>query len=185
MTHDAPPESFSFTSKYNGKSNKLINSVLISLPDNTSEKFDHLCKPEFNALWDTGATKSVISENVVKACNLIPIGVTNCCGVSGIFQTNVYLVNVYLPNRVVIPNLEVTEGLRESKEFDMLVGMDVIGLGDFAVCNHKGITTFSFRFPSQESIDFVAKKPILNQGKVGRNDPCPCGSGKKFKKCCG
>lgn len=21
-------------------------------------------------------------------------------------------------------------------------------------------------------------------GKVGRNDPCPCGSGKKFKKCC-
>ena len=23
-----------------------------------------------------------------------------------------------------------------------------------------------------------------NQPKVGRNDPCPCGSGKKFKKCC-
>ena len=23
------------------------------------------------------------------------------------------------------------------------------------------------------------------QGKVGRNEPCPCGSGKKFKKCCG
>lgn len=22
------------------------------------------------------------------------------------------------------------------------------------------------------------------QAKVGRNDPCPCGSGKKFKKCC-
>ncbi len=22
------------------------------------------------------------------------------------------------------------------------------------------------------------------EGKVGRNDPCPCGSGKKFKKCC-
>jgi hypothetical protein len=22
-------------------------------------------------------------------------------------------------------------------------------------------------------------------GKVGRNDPCPCGSGKKFKRCCG
>ncbi|MDY7011418.1 MAG: preprotein translocase subunit SecA [Planctomycetota bacterium] len=26
---------------------------------------------------------------------------------------------------------------------------------------------------------------IRNQSKVGRNDPCPCGSGKKFKKCCG
>ncbi|QDT98373.1 preprotein translocase subunit SecA [Gimesia aquarii] len=35
--------------------------------------------------------------------------------------------------------------------------------------------------PSQQTID-----PIVNQQpKVGRNDPCPCGSGKKYKKCCG
>ena len=26
--------------------------------------------------------------------------------------------------------------------------------------------------------------PIVNTSKVGRNDPCPCGSGKKYKKCC-
>ena len=29
------------------------------------------------------------------------------------------------------------------------------------------------------------KKPIVKKNKVGRNDPCPCGSGKKYKKCCG
>ena len=28
------------------------------------------------------------------------------------------------------------------------------------------------------------QKPIINGTKVGRNDPCPCGSGKKFKSCC-
>jgi preprotein translocase subunit SecA len=27
--------------------------------------------------------------------------------------------------------------------------------------------------------------PLINKDKVGRNDPCPCGSGKKYKKCCG
>lgn len=27
--------------------------------------------------------------------------------------------------------------------------------------------------------------PIVNAAKIGRNDPCSCGSGKKFKKCCG
>jgi hypothetical protein len=27
--------------------------------------------------------------------------------------------------------------------------------------------------------------PVRNETKVGRNDPCPCGSGKKYKKCCG
>jgi len=28
-------------------------------------------------------------------------------------------------------------------------------------------------------------KPVVKEEKVGRNDPCPCGSGKKYKKCCG
>jgi len=32
----------------------------------------------------------------------------------------------------------------------------------------------------------VAVKQIVNTApRVGRNDPCPCGSGKKYKKCCG
>ncbi|MBE7052843.1 MAG: preprotein translocase subunit SecA [Ruminococcaceae bacterium] len=31
----------------------------------------------------------------------------------------------------------------------------------------------------------VQKKPVVKSAKVGRNDPCPCGSGKKYKKCCG
>jgi SEC-C motif-containing protein len=29
------------------------------------------------------------------------------------------------------------------------------------------------------------KAPTVRVEKVGRNDPCPCGSGKKYKKCCG
>jgi uncharacterized protein YecA (UPF0149 family) len=29
----------------------------------------------------------------------------------------------------------------------------------------------------------ISKTAVSN--KVGRNDPCPCGSGKKYKKCCG
>ena len=31
----------------------------------------------------------------------------------------------------------------------------------------------------------LEKKPVVKGQKVGRNDPCPCGSGKKYKKCCG
>ncbi len=33
-------------------------------------------------------------------------------------------------------------------------------------------------------IDSYDDEPIVNTIKVGRNDPCPCGSGKKYKKCC-
>jgi preprotein translocase subunit SecA len=31
----------------------------------------------------------------------------------------------------------------------------------------------------------LPKQPVLAKNKAGRNDPCPCGSGKKYKKCCG
>jgi preprotein translocase subunit SecA len=36
---------------------------------------------------------------------------------------------------------------------------------------------------SQQSAEKL--KPIRADAKIGRNDPCPCGSGKKYKKCCG
>jgi len=33
--------------------------------------------------------------------------------------------------------------------------------------------------------DYNRSKQVIKEDKVGRNDPCPCGSGKKYKKCCG
>lgn len=32
---------------------------------------------------------------------------------------------------------------------------------------------------------FKRSKTVVKGKKIGRNDPCPCGSGKKYKKCCG
>jgi SEC-C motif-containing protein len=31
----------------------------------------------------------------------------------------------------------------------------------------------------------MVKSPPVNTSKIGRNEPCPCGSGSKYKKCCG
>lgn len=36
-----------------------------------------------------------------------------------------------------------------------------------------------------ERVNDLPIVPVRNETKVGRNDPCPCGSGKKYKKCCG
>jgi uncharacterized protein YecA (UPF0149 family) len=41
-------------------------------------------------------------------------------------------------------------------------------------------------FREQAPVGVEPTRPIRRETpKVGRNDPCPCGSGKKFKKCCG
>ena len=37
----------------------------------------------------------------------------------------------------------------------------------------------------EEAANYNPKKSTIHVYKVGRNDPCPCGSGKKYKKCCG
>jgi SEC-C motif-containing protein len=37
-----------------------------------------------------------------------------------------------------------------------------------------------------ESGEAVVRKPVVRESpKIGRNEPCTCGSGKKYKKCCG
>lgn len=38
---------------------------------------------------------------------------------------------------------------------------------------------------TNEAKDTASKKTIRKGKKIGRNDPCPCGSGKKYKQCCG
>jgi uncharacterized protein len=42
-----------------------------------------------------------------------------------------------------------------------------------------------FRNEREGDLEVDAPVPRRNASKVGRNDPCPCGSGKKYKKCCG
>jgi len=54
-------------------------------------------------------------------------------------------------------------------------------------------STGSSSVPAKKASDVVSEaaaavdraKPVRTGPKVGRNDPCPCGSGKKYKQCCG
>lgn len=110
----------------------------------------------FQALWDTGATRSAITRNVVGPCDLVPTTFTDVHHAGGLARNvPVYLVNVGLPNRVQFLGVEVTE-MSLPKGIDVVIGMDIVTRGDFAVTNRDGRTTFSFRIPSQSHIDFVA-----------------------------
>lgn len=69
-----------------------------------------------------------------------------------------------LVEREVVPRaFELRSGLAE-------------GLAAFAAAVESGEHAHQ-RTPSQAPV-------VHRAAKVGRNDPCPCGSGKKFKKCC-
>lgn len=56
-----------------------------------------------------------------------------------------------------------------------------------SVCARYGISPDDLEQRTSQYQDLMRKRALadnLSAAKVGRNDPCPCGSGKKYKKCC-
>lgn len=117
----------------------------------------------FVAIWDTGATMSAITESVVTKCGLKPIGMIQVEGVGGLQDSETYVINIGLPNGVGFPSVTVT--LAKIRDAQMLIGMDIITKGDFAVTNVGGNTTFSFRIPSIATIDYVKQANVQNAGQ--------------------
>ncbi len=174
-----------FTCRYNARSLTLTSDVQICAaftpPQAPTET------RTYKALYDTGATHSAITPRIVSDLKLPSIGAMNVGVGGGRLPTTGHLVNIGLPNAVMFTMVRVAS-MALHQEIDVLVGMDILGLGDFAVTHHQGKTTFSFRMPSHEEIDFVKELQAFQkaiQPRAGRNDPCPCGSGKKYKKCHG
>ena len=116
---------------------------------------------KFKAVWDTGATNSMITQAVIDACGLKPVSTTTVSHALGDTEdVEVFLVNIGLPNGVGIPVLRVAKAVL--KYGDILIGMDIITAGDFAVTNRGGFTKFSFRIPPQADIDFFAEEKKNN-----------------------
>lgn len=53
------------------------------------------------------------------------------------------------------------------------------------ISDEKEISYKQYQGSGQQPSFISSEAPYVNTQKIGRNDPCPCGSGKKYKKCCG
>jgi predicted aspartyl protease len=145
-----------FTFRYGGRASVLKTPIGVSLPF-LEEDLQNENKPliyQYTGIWDTGATGSVITKRVANALGLQAINVIDVNTASGVYQANVYLVNLVLPDNVIITGINVTEGNLPDGD-DVLIGMNIISMGDFAVTNLGGKTMMSFRIPSVNEIDFV------------------------------
>ena len=156
-----------FTCKYDGLVSQLKNKVQVLHEDNEITE---------DALWDTGATITCISKAVAEKLSLVPTGVRLIKTPSGAKNVPTYLIDIKLPNNVIIKDIEVCGSDIGDQGLGVLVGMNIIMLGDFSVSSYGGKTTFTFRIPSMEATDFVKK--IKLQNLVGK----PHGPGKRKKK---
>ena len=138
----------SFTTINQDISNVLTSNVtVISSIDPNKPRLDA------KAIWDTGAMCSVISNDIANKLNLAPVSIKVIGTPSGIMEAKMYVVDLLLPKGIEVKRLSVLGAYPSGS--DILIGMDVISLGDFAVTNYLNQTTFSFQIPSKSRIDFT------------------------------
>lgn len=94
------------------------------------------------AIWDTGATNTLISQRVVEYLNLTPYNKVLVSDNKGVAKSDTYLVHVILPTKDMVSNIEAI--LTDNEDYDVLVGMDIISLGDFVISNKEDKSEFSF-----------------------------------------
>ncbi len=142
-------EKYCFSQYMTNRARALIMTAQVSTPS-----ADQPFPDKYNAIWDTGATGTCIVEHVARKHNLPEINRIKINVVGGIRIVPVFLVCFVLPNNVRTPPLKVSAPDKIAGG-DILIGMDIITNGDFAVSNVGGKTLFSFRMPSCKSVDFL------------------------------
>lgn len=188
-----------FTTSYSKVVNEIITDCGVSLPFDPRKGEQHQQIVKTKALWDTGATNSVITQELATKLGLKSIRQIDSHHAGGTTRVNVYLVNIYLPNNAIVGYVQVSECIETVGRFGILIGMDIIAMGDFAISNFGNRTTISFRVPSMQEIRLekdclpvvaaIQKNTVTKQNTIDpntpRNNKCPCGSGKKYKHCHG
>jgi len=146
----------SFTVKASGILRRLTTPSFVSIASKDVGATDQPQSKQFCSLWDTGATFTTITRRVVEELRLQIGGYITLNHAGG--QTEgapIFYINLLLYNNVEIADVRV--GLVDITDPDVIIGMDIINRGDFAVSNRNGATSFSFRIPSVEDFDFAVE----------------------------
>lgn len=94
-------------------------------------------------------------------------------------------VNTSLVNSLEVENLEGDSELEIEIDFEKLYFnmLDAKAPWLYELPQWDEILTKERR--KEITKEYRSSKVVVRDKKIGRNEPCPCGSGKKYKKCCG
>lgn len=94
-------------------------------------------------------------------------------------------INDSLIEPLDLENLEEISNIDIKIDFEKLYFNMLDAKADYLYTLPQWESIFSKEKRKEIHKDWVNSKTVVNKNKVGRNDPCPCGSGKKYKHCCG
>ena len=153
-----PRSLLGFQVKHDGPPNQLIATEI-----KICKAYDPVDGPSdvpfetTNAIWDTGANHSVIRKSLADKLKLIPNGFVASQSFKQKKHRRVqsYLANITVPGGVMFSQVVVSEMQSEMTfphlSFGVLIGMDIIGQGDFQICRRNGETYVKFGIPVYDS----------------------------------
>ena len=148
-------------------------------------------KEEVNKFWEAYSTAETnIYSNILETPKMPVQGVVKDLAVK--FDTTNQLFMGFLDgiNSSLQVPLELEE-ITEDSEIKLDIDLEKLYFNMHAA-NADYLYTLSqwdeiFDDEKKQEIEkqYKKSKTVVKEDKIGRNDPCPCGSGKKYKKCCG
>lgn len=153
-----------FFATYMGITDELVTPASI-IPLHVTEPALCGVPLEIEALWDTGAMSTCIKPALWERLRLRPLefGRTKFASIGGIVEADVSLVTLLLTSKLIVECCPVYVADFPGSA-DILIGMDIIGMGDFAVCNTDDKTSFSFVVPSfPNRINFIDQAEAANK----------------------
>ncbi len=148
----------------------------------------------FSTFWndyssaETKIYKSILADTSVKMSGSIKenadrLGVDPVLFMGFLDGINDSLVTPY--------QTETLEGMDENSQFELDIDFEKLyfnmlsAKADYLYTLPEWDDIFSEEKRNGITKKFRRSKTVMKEPKIGRNDPCPCGSGKKYKKCCG
>jgi len=93
--------------------------------------------------------------------------------------------NTSFKNPLVLEDLSEESEIEVEFDFEKLLWNMHDAKADWLYGMNEWSNIFDDEKRKEIKKDFNRSKIVVREQKIGRNDPCPCGSGKKYKKCCG
>lgn len=148
-------------------------------------------KAEYEAFWTDYLTKEqgIYKDILSKKQNIVEGKLKDLATKYGVdeltFAAFVSGINTSLVNPVDEETLEEDTELKLEIDFEKLYYnmLDAKANWLYELPEWEDILTVERRKEIKK--EYNKSKIVVNENKIGRNEPCPCGSGKKYKKCCG
>ncbi len=164
----------------------------MALLQDWTDLYENQTQATFQAFWkeysdaETKIYQSILSDTSVKMSGTIAENAAKYDVREIIFMGFLDGINESL----VIPNENLDDMTAESS-FELDIDFEKLYFN-----MHKAKADYLYSLPEWDSVLSVEKREeiekeyrksgtVVKGPKIGRNDPCPCGSGKKYKKCCG